>query len=357
MRAPESITTARLVLRRPVPADAETIFGYASDPEVTRLLGWPRHTTVADTHGFLQFSDAAWAAAPGPYVIVDARDVVIGSTGLEVETPHRAATGYALARHAWGRGYATEVATAMAALAAELGIGQLYALCHLENRASARVLEKAGFTREGVLRRHTVFPNLDPAAAQDVACWVRLTPAGPPVLRTDRLVLRGLVAEDAADLFAFRSDPVEQRYNDPPLRTLDEAHDLIRRLDRDRREFGAQHWGVTLAGHDRVVGLLGYNEIVAEHRRASLGYDLARRLWGRGLATEALTAVLDHGFDTLGLNRVEAHTDAANASSIRLLQRLGFWREGTFHDRFLEADHYHDVALFVLLRRDRPPRP
>ena len=83
-----------------------------------------------------------------------------------------------LARHAWGRGYAMEVATAMTTLAAELGIGRLYALCHLENRGSARVLEKAGFTREGVLRRHTVFPNLDPTAAQDVACWVMLNPAG-----------------------------------------------------------------------------------------------------------------------------------------------------------------------------------
>jgi RimJ/RimL family protein N-acetyltransferase len=110
-------------------------------------------------------------------VIVDAEGAVVGSTGLEVETPHRAATGYVLARSAWGRGYATEVATAMVGLAAELRIGRLYALCHTENRPSARVLVKAGFDYEGVLRRHTVFPNLDPEAAQDVECWARL---GPP---------------------------------------------------------------------------------------------------------------------------------------------------------------------------------
>ena len=182
-------------------------------------------------------------------------------------------------------------------------------------------------------------------------------PAVTPVLTTQRLVLRGSVADDAADLFTFRSDPVEQRFNDPPLRTLDEAHDLIRRLDRERQEYGALHWGITLAGEDRVVGLLGYNEVIGEHRRASLGYDIARRLWGRGLATEALTAVLAHGFGTLRLNRVEAHTDAANARSIRLLERLGFWREGTFHDRFLEDDGYHDIALFVRLGRDRSPAP
>jgi [ribosomal protein S5]-alanine N-acetyltransferase len=65
---------------------------------------------------------------------------------------------------------------AMAELAAELGIERLYALCHPDNRASAHVLAKAGFTREGVLRRHTVFPNIDPTTAQDVECWARLAP-------------------------------------------------------------------------------------------------------------------------------------------------------------------------------------
>ena len=177
MRAPETVTTARLTLRRPGVADVEAVFAYARDPEVTRMLGWPRHETVADTHGFLLFSERTWATGVGPYVVVDAEGAVVGSTGLEVETPYRAATGYVLARPAWGRGYATEVASAMAALAAQLRIGRLYALCHTENRASARVLAKAGFTLEGVLRRHTVFPNLDPTSAQDVECWARL-PAG-----------------------------------------------------------------------------------------------------------------------------------------------------------------------------------
>ncbi len=68
---------------------------------------------------------------------------------------------------------------------------------------------------------------------------------------------------------------------------------------------------------------------------------------------EAMRAVLDHGFGDLRLNRVEAHTNDVNASSIRMLRRLGFWREGTFHDRFREGAEFHDVALFVMLARDR----
>jgi Acetyltransferases, including N-acetylases of ribosomal proteins len=106
-------------------------------------------------------------------VIIDRDGELLGSTGLEVETPWRAATGYVLARAAWGQGYGIEVASAMVDLAAGLGLARLYALCHTENRRSARVLERAGFAREGVLVRHSMFPNLDDERPQDVESWAR----------------------------------------------------------------------------------------------------------------------------------------------------------------------------------------
>jgi ribosomal-protein-alanine N-acetyltransferase len=117
-----------------------------------------------------------------------------------------------------------------------------------------------------------------------------------PVLRTPRLVLRPLTAADAEALFRFRSDPVEQRYNDAPVGSLADTHALLDRLDREHRDDGAMHWGLTRREHDVVVGLLGYNYWAREHRRAGVGYDLSRRLWGRGRAAEAMTAVLEHGF-------------------------------------------------------------
>lgn len=173
-----------------------------------------------------------------------------------------------------------------------------------------------------------------------------------PVLHTERLILREIVQADACALFAFRSDPEEQKHNDPPLRTLDEAHDLIARLDAERAH-GALRWGLTLRGEDVVVGLVGYNFWSVPHARAGIGYDLTRSLWGRGLMSEAMTVVLDHGFGAMGLNRVEAHTNAGNAASVRMLRRLGFRLEGTLHEYFHEDGAYHDVALFAMLRRDR----
>lgn len=165
MKAPTTLTTARLILRRPRMDDAPGIFDrYASDPEVTRYLGWPRHHTVGETQTFLQFAEGEWRRWPaGPYLITSKDNgALLGGTGFTFEKADCASTGYVLAKDAWGLGYATEALRAVVELAPSLGLTRLYALCHPDHRASTRVLEKCGFRLEEKLLRHTVFPNLEP---------------------------------------------------------------------------------------------------------------------------------------------------------------------------------------------------
>ncbi len=179
MKAPTTLHTGRLILRRPQHRDGAAIFSrFASDPDVTQYVGWPRHRTAADIEAFLRFSDHEWDRWPaGPYLIFP-RDggELLGSTGLAFETSYRASTGYVLARDAWGRGFATEALRAMVDLAPTLGVQRLYAICHAAHAASAHVLEKGGFAREGILRAHTIFPNLAARTAQDVLCFARVFP-------------------------------------------------------------------------------------------------------------------------------------------------------------------------------------
>ena len=177
MKAPERIETARLLIRRPRAGDAEAILErYAGDPEVTRYVGWPAHRALSGTRAFLAVSDAEWSRWPaGPYLVESRSDgALLGGTGLGFETPFRASTGYIFARDAWGHGYATEALQAMVAIAPGLGIRRLYALCHADHRASARVLEKCDFTREGTLRQYASFPNLGSGAICDVLCYARI---------------------------------------------------------------------------------------------------------------------------------------------------------------------------------------
>jgi len=170
----ETIETARLRLRRPQLTDARSVFErYASDPRVTRFLGWPTHRTIADSEGFLAYCAAEWERWPaGPFLIESRADgTLLGSTGLGFETPQQAATGYVLAHDAWGRGYASEALAAMRDLSTRLRLDRLYALCHPEHRASARVLEKCGFLCEGTLPAYAEFPNLAPGVPADVLCY------------------------------------------------------------------------------------------------------------------------------------------------------------------------------------------
>jgi len=174
VKALECLESPRLVYRRPAAADAAEIFGrYAADARVTRYVGFRAHASLDDTNAFIAWSDAEWDRWPaGPYLIrARAGNRLLGGTGLSFETPTRAMTGYVLASDSWGQGYATEALRTMVALAANVGVRRLYAICHTAHGSSWRVLEKGGFSREGVLRRYMEFPNLDDAGPSDVFCY------------------------------------------------------------------------------------------------------------------------------------------------------------------------------------------
>ncbi len=178
MNPPQEIETDRLLLRAPRAEDAELVYErYASDAAVTKYVGFPRHRSVEDARAFIAMASEEWSKGNPMAYFAFSRDGghLVGSTGLVVETQTRGSTGYVLARDAWGRGFATEMARAMVDLALRrMRMWRISAICHVDHGASERVLEKAGFTREGVLRRYTVFPNLGSTGEpQDVAIWAR----------------------------------------------------------------------------------------------------------------------------------------------------------------------------------------
>ena len=171
-----------------------------------------------------------------------------------------------------------------------------------------------------------------------------------PVLTTDRLVLRDLRAEDAPALFAMRSDPIAMRLVRRPLATtIDDAHALIAKIQgiQDANE-GAQ-WAITLKRDDTFIGLVGLWRIMKEHHRAELGYSLSRKHWGRGVITEAIPPVLNHGFRVFGCHSVEAITDPRNTAYIRVLEKSGFVREAHFKENFLWNGVFTDSMVFSKL--------
>jgi ribosomal-protein-alanine N-acetyltransferase len=174
-----------------------------------------------------------------------------------------------------------------------------------------------------------------------------------PILTTERLVLRDPRVSDAADVLVFRGDPEVQMFNDEVMTSVAEVTAFIEHLRAEVAAHKRLIWAAALRPAGPVIGLVGLGDWSKYHRRAEAGYDLARTYWGQGLGAEAVRAMLRYGFETLALHRIEAATIADNTRSARMLERLGFRREGTRREYSWEDDgRFHDSAMYGLLAHE-----
>jgi len=164
-------------------------------------------------------------------------------------------------------------------------------------------------------------------------------------------LLRRLLAADAPALFRMFSDAEAMRYwSRPPFARLEEAEELVTRARLAGGEGRSLVLGLDLDG--AAIGTCVLHSFEQQYRRAEVGYRLGREYWGRGLMSEALTALIQFAFDELELIRLEADTDPRNTASIRLLERMGFVQEGLLRRRWIVEGEVSDAALFGLLVED-----
>ena len=177
---PERIETARLILRAPIDTDAAAIFRpYTQDTDVTRYLMWRPHEVLADAHEYIARCQSRWrSSAEFTWMLTGRVDgEVLGAIALRPDG-HKAAIGYVLTRAYWGQALMPEAARAL--LDHARGIAELHrvwAVCDVDNLGSARVMEKIGMAREGLLRRWVVHPNIG-TTLRDALCysWIRPSP-------------------------------------------------------------------------------------------------------------------------------------------------------------------------------------
>jgi [ribosomal protein S5]-alanine N-acetyltransferase len=180
-----------------------------------------------------------------------------------------------------------------------------------------------------------------------------------PELRSPRVVLRWLELEDAPELLQIYANPEVMAYwSTPPMRELGEARRLIVDIHRLFAAHSLYEWGIVRLDDARVIGTLTFSSLDAKNRRAEIGFALARDAWGHGYMSEAAAVALDFAFGPLGLTRIEADVDPRNDASLRLLERLGFVREGLARERWRVGGEVQDSVMLGLLRREwrGPPR-
>ncbi|MGH7268721.1 MAG: GNAT family N-acetyltransferase [Candidatus Rokuibacteriota bacterium] len=181
-------------------------------------------------------------------------------------------------------------------------------------------------------------------------------PSSFPELATRRLRLRAPLPRDAAALLSILGDPEVTRYhNMPTLTTLAEAHGALERLEQRYAARDTIRWAIELTGHGEMIGTVGLLRFDFEQRRAEVGYEMARRWWGRGFTPEAVAAVIRYGFTVVGLHRIEAGVLPGNDASVRVLQKLGFLEEGTRRDYLHFKGGFHSFRWFSRLETDESP--
>ena len=164
-----------------------------------------------------------------------------------------------------------------------------------------------------------------------------------PKLKTERLLMRQVNANDAETLLALRSNDEVMKYIPRPyLKNKEDALELIAMFD-DKIENGIGiNWGITFLNKpEQIIGIIGHYRMKPEHYRAEVGYMLFPEYNGKGIVSEALQKVVDYGFNEMKLHSIEAILDPENLASERVLLKNGFVKEG----HLLENEYYEGRFL------------
>jgi RimJ/RimL family protein N-acetyltransferase len=165
------------------------------------------------------------------------------------------------------------------------------------------------------------------------------------ILTTERLVLRPLTIDDAADVQRYASayEIAANTLSIPHPYPVGGAEEWIRNHE-------GETFAIALREGD-FIGTIGLR-IKPDDNRAELGYWIGVPYWGHGYAAEAARAMLAHGFDTLHLNRIFASHFSRNPASGRVLEKIGMKYEGTRRQHHRKWDEYLDAVMYAMLRNE-----
>lgn len=178
-------------------------------------------------------------------------------------------------------------------------------------------------------------------------------PLRTPTLKTSRLLLRPFAEADVEAIYALQSNGRVLRYWDsPPWTDRARAAAFIATCRQMEEEASGARLAIETDQERVFVGWCAMFRWNPVYRSLGIGYCLDEPAWGKGYATEAVRAMLHWAYDALDLNRVEAEIDTRNVASARVLEKLGFEREGLRREDCVVAGEVSDSWIYGLLRRD-----
>jgi RimJ/RimL family protein N-acetyltransferase len=176
-----------------------------------------------------------------------------------------------------------------------------------------------------------------------------MTAKVPPTLHTARLLIRPFTLADIDEYHrVLHSDPVVMRYlpGGSP-RTREQTEFTLRYFIEHGQTWGFSFEAVCHGQSGAFIGHVGLHRL---HDAVEIGYAFGTAYWGHGYASEAARALLNFGFETVGLDSIIALAFPANTASKAVMERLGMMAEGT-----TDAYYHEYLALYRLRRADFHP--
>lgn len=169
-----------------------------------------------------------------------------------------------------------------------------------------------------------------------------------PELMSEHYLLRDIIHANPQQLFELYSHPEVVRYIDMhPIHSIHDAQFYISNANDMFNNHQKVVWAIYNKEQKNLLGIIRLYDINKEHHFADIGFELNRNYWGKGIISECLQTVLYFLFTQIQFKRIEAQTFVGNERSIKLLERLGFLREGRLRQNFLINGQYEDSYMYA----------
>ena len=177
-----------------------------------------------------------------------------------------------------------------------------------------------------------------------------------PKLSTDRLLLRKINAGDVSDIFEYSSvDEVSRYLLWYPHPSIEYTKNYVGRVLDDYKNGRFYDWAIELSSGERIgkmIGTCGFTSFDLNNNCAEVGYVLNMDHWGRGYASEALTRVIQFGFEALMLHRIEARFIIGNDKSLAVMKKCGMQFEGIRRSSMIVKGRYTDIGVCSIISTD-----
>ncbi len=174
-----------------------------------------------------------------------------------------------------------------------------------------------------------------------------------PEFLTNRIYLRRMSLDDAADYYELASDSEVTRYTMwETHRTMDDSRAYLGKIMNKYINQEAYHWGVVDRSSGKLIGRTGLIHWDIEHQRTEVGFDLSRSYWNKGIITEATCQIVKYCFNELNVNRIEGRCNYDNSGSARALEKLGMKYEGLLRQQLRIKGEFTDQKMYAVLKGD-----